>query len=215
MFIVFIYQFISNKNYLYSRGGAEMKHLGTKKLETDRLILRRFNMEDTDAMYNNWASDPEVTKYLTWPHHKTVEMSHTVLADWTSQYGKDDFYQWAIVLKENFNEPIGSIAVVHRKDEIEMVHIGYCIGKRWWKRGITSEALATLIKFFFEEVGVNRIELRHDPMNPNSGKVMMKCGLKYEGTYREADWNNQGRCDSAMYALLAKDLDIINKKIFL
>ena len=186
-----------------------MKHLGTKKLETDRLVLRPFTMEDTDAMYNNWASDPEVTKYLTWPHHKTVEMSHTVLADWISQYGKDDFYQWAIVLKDNFNEPIGSIAVVHRKDEIEMVHIGYCIGKRWWKRGITSEALAALIKFFFYEVGVNRIELRLNPMNPNSGKVMMKCGLKYEGTYREADWNNQGRCDSAMYALLAKDLKII------
>jgi len=182
-----------------------LKHLGTKKLETDRLILRRFIMEDADAMYNNWANDPEVTKYLTWPHHKTVEMSHTVLGDWISQYCKDDFYQWAIILKENLDEPIGTISVVHKNDAIEMVHIGYCIGKRWWKRGITSEALTALIKFFFEEVGVNRIESRHDPRNPNSGKVMMKCGLKYEGTYREADWNNQGRCDSAMYALLAKD----------
>jgi [ribosomal protein S5]-alanine N-acetyltransferase len=160
-------------------------------------------------MYNNWASDPEVTKYLMWPYHKTVEVSHAVLTDWTSQYSKDDYYHWAIILKENFDEPIGSIAVVHKDDAIEMVQIGYCIGKRWWKQGITSEALAALIKFFFEEVGVNRIESRHDPKNPNSGKVMMKCGLKYEGTHREADWNNQGRCDSAMYAILAKDYIII------
>jgi ribosomal-protein-alanine N-acetyltransferase len=52
---------------------------------------------------------------------------------------------------------------------------------------------------------MNRIEARHDPRNHNSGKVMAKCGLKYEGTHRESDWNNQGRCDSAMYAILAKD----------
>lgn len=182
-----------------------MKHLGTKNLVTDRLILRRFTIEDADAMFNNWASDPEVTKYLMWPYHKTVEISHSVLMDWTSQYNKDDYYQWAIILKENGDEPIGSIAVVRNNDTIEMVHIGYCIGRKWWKQGITSEALSALVKFFFEEVGVNRIESRHDPRNPNSGKVMMKCGLKYEGTHQEADWNNQGRCDCAMYAILAKD----------
>ena len=69
---------------LYNRAGAaQMEDLGTKKLKTDRLILRPFIIEDTDAMYNNWASDTEVTKYLMWPHHKTVEISHTVLADWT------------------------------------------------------------------------------------------------------------------------------------
>lgn len=186
-----------------------MKHLGTKMIETDRLILRPFTIEDTDAMYNNWASDPDVTKYLMWPHHMTIEITHTVLTDWTSQYGKDDYYQWAIILKENVAGPIGSISVVHKDDAIEMVHIGYCIGKRWWSQGITSEALAALIKFFFEEAGVNRIESRHDPRNPNSGKVMMKCGMKYEGTHREADWNNQGRCDSAMYAILSADYNKI------
>lgn len=190
-----------------------MKHLGTKKLETNRLILRQFTIEDTDAMYNNWASDPEVTKYLTWPHHETVEISRSVLNDWVSQYSNEVCYQWAIVLKENGNEPIGSIAAVRIDDTIEMVHMGYCIGKRWWKQGITSEALDALIKFFFEEVGVNRIELRHDPRNPNSGKVMQKCGLKYEGTHLEADWNNQGRCDSVMYAILAKDYNAIELNI--
>ena len=182
-----------------------MKHKGTKKLETDRLLLRRFVAKDACAMYNNWASDPEVTKYLMWPYHTTIEISENVLTDWISHYSEDDYYQWAIILKENGDEPIGSIAVVYKDDSIEMVHIGYCIGKSWWNRGITSEALAVLVKFFFEEAGINRIESRHDPRNPYSGKVMLKCGLKYEGILREADWNNQGRCDSAMYAILAKD----------
>ena len=182
-----------------------MKHQGTKRLETNRLTLRPFAIGDAEAMYNNWASDPDVTKYLMWPYHKTVEDSNMVLADWISRYIKDDYYHWAIVLKEHGDRPIGSIAVVHKDDSVEMVHMGYCIGRAWWKQGITSEALSALIKFFFEEVGVNRIESRHDPRNPNSGKVMTKCGLKYEGTHREADWNNHGRCDSAVYALLAKE----------
>jgi ribosomal-protein-alanine N-acetyltransferase len=86
-----------------------------------------------------------------------------------------------------------------------MVHIGYCIGKKYWNQGITSEALNRIIKFFFEEVGVNRIESRHDPNNPNSGKVMKKCGMKYEGTIRQADINNQGICDYSEYGILAEE----------
>jgi ribosomal-protein-alanine N-acetyltransferase len=113
-------------------------------------------------------------------------------------------YSWAIVLKE-LGEPIGSIAAVRQTDEIKMVHIGYCIGRKWWNCGYTSEALAELVRFFFEDVGVNRIESRHDPRNPNSGKVMVKCGLKYEGTMRQNDTNNQGICDNSWYAMLAED----------
>ena len=62
-----------------------------------------------------------------------------------------------------------------------------------------------IIPFFFKEVGVNRIESQHDPNNPNSGKVMQKCGLKYEGTLRQADWNNKGIVDACMYSLLKSE----------
>lgn len=182
-----------------------MNHQGTKLLETDRLILRQFKIEDAHDMFENWASDPEVTKYLIWPHHENIDVSKKVLADWISHYYENDYYQWAIILKENGDIPIGSIGVVHKNDKIKMVHIGYCIGKKWWQQGITSEALGLLIKYLFNEVHVNRIECRHDPKNSNSGKVMLKCGMKYEGTLRESDWNNQGICDASMYAILKKD----------
>jgi ribosomal-protein-alanine N-acetyltransferase len=79
------------------------------------------------------------------------------------------------------------------------------LGKHWWNKGIMSEALMELIKFFFEKVGVNRIELRHDPNNPNSGKVMAKCGMKFEGHLRQADKNNQGIVDTIYYGILAED----------
>lgn len=183
-----------------------MKHLGTKIIETERLILRPFTRSDAPAMYRNWASDPEVTKYLTWPTHSSLDVSAWVVNDWVNHYGEDSYYQWAVVLKE-LDEPIGSIAVVKIDDQAQWVEIGYCIGKNWWHRGYTSEALQALIRFFFLEVGAGRVCARHDPRNANSGAVMRNCGLMYEGTLRRADHNNQGICDTAVYGILREEYD--------
>lgn len=182
-----------------------MNHCGTRRLETERLILRRYVTEDAAAMYKNWASDKEVTKFLMWPPHASREVSQSVTDSWIKEYSDEKFYHWAIVLKENGDEPIGDISVVDMNEKISAVHIGYCIGKPWWHKGITSEALKAVMDFLFDEAGANRIESRHDPRNPNSGKVMKKCGMKYEGTLRSADWNNQGICDACYYALLKSE----------
>lgn len=182
-----------------------MNHLGTVTIETDRLVLRRFGESDAEAIFHNWACNDEVTKYLTWPTHSSIEITKRVLVEWMKSYDDSRYYQWAIVPKGNGNNPIGSISVVHMKEDIGMMHIGYCIGEKYWKQGITSEAFEGVIKFLFEQVGVKRIEARHDPNNSNSGKVMLKCGLQYEGTLRSADRNNQGICDAVMYGLLAED----------
>jgi ribosomal-protein-alanine N-acetyltransferase len=181
-----------------------MKHLGTQIIETSRLILRPFTLEDAQAMYENWASDPEVTKYMTWPTHFGVEISSMVLSDWTSHYAEENYYQWAIVLKE-LGQPIGSISVVRFHDRIGKAEVGYCVGKRWWHRGIMTEALGAVIRFLLHEVGFNRVEACHDPNNPNSGKVMAKCGMRFEGTQRQASFNNQGLCDLSWYGILASD----------
>ena len=183
---------------------GDMTHKGTVTLETERLILRRFALDDAEAMYNNWASDSAVTKYLCWQTHSDVSVSRAVIDSWMPLYQKPDHYSWIIVHKE-LGEPIGSIAAVEQREDISMVHIGYCIGQKWWWQGYTSEALKALIRFFFEEIGVNRIESRHDSNNPNSGRVMQKCGLKYEGIFRMADVNNQGVVDAVRYAMLAED----------
>lgn len=182
-----------------------MKNCGTQRIETDRLILRRYKIEDADAMYKNWASDSEVTKFLTWQPHSSVEVSRGIIENWLKEYSDEKYYQWAIVLKDNGNEPIGDISVVHMNEDISMVHIGYCLGRAWWRRGIMSEALKAVTDFMFDTVEVDRVESRHDPMNPNSGKVMQKCGMKYEGTLRSADRNNQGICDACYYALLRSE----------
>lgn len=181
-----------------------MDHKGTKRIETSRLLLRQFRQDDADAMYCNWAKDPEVTKFLSWPCYQSVDTAHSILEEWTQLYQKANWYQWAIELKE-LGQPIGSISVVNSDERVDMVEIGYCIGKMWWGKGIMPEALQAVIDYLFDEVGVLRIEAGHDPNNPASGAVIRKCGMKYEGTLRRRIRSNQGITDVAWYSLLKEE----------
>lgn len=181
-----------------------MNHYGTKEMKTERLTLRQFQIDDASMMFYNWANDETVTKYLRWPTHTSVDITKHVLNDWILSYKDPSFYQWAIVLNE-INEPIGAISVVDKNEKLNIIQVGYCIGRKWWHKGITSEAFTAIIRYLFEEVKADRIESQHDPNNPISGKVMRKCGLKYEGTLRQADYNNQGIVDACIYSILASE----------
>ena len=176
-----------------------MNHLGTRELATERLTLRRFEIEDAEYMFYNWAKDPEVTKYLTWPAHESLEISEKIVKDWVSHYDELNYYQWAIELND-LEQPIGSIAAVKVNDDTECISVGYCIGKDFWNKGYTSEALREVIRFFMVEVGAGRVDAWHDSNNPNSGKVMASAGMEYEGTLRNFDRNNQGICDACFYS---------------
>ncbi|MBQ2978135.1 MAG: GNAT family N-acetyltransferase, partial [Clostridia bacterium] len=111
-----------------------MTHCGTQKLETERLILRPFSMYDVSAMYRNWASDDQVTKFLTWPAHESEEITRMILSDWLTHYQEENYYHWGIELKE-LGEVIGSLAVVAIRENIGEAEIGYCLGKEWWGNG--------------------------------------------------------------------------------
>lgn len=180
-----------------------LNHKGTKTIETERLILRPFVMEDAEAMFRNWASDEEVTKFLSWQAHKSIEETKTVVARWVGCGAGD--YKWAITLKENGVEVIGSLCIARIDESIRMAHFGYALGRRWWNRGIMTEALGAVIGYLFDEVGFNRIESRHDVENIGSGAVMRKCGMTYEGRSRQSHRNNLGLRDMDNYAILASD----------
>ena len=117
-----------------------MTHKGTTPIETKRLILRRFQKEDAPHMYRNWASDPEVTKFLTWPTHQNADVTAQVIERWIGGYSDPQKYLWAIEWKES-TEPIGSISAVKVNDETQSVTIGYCISRAFWGKGVTPEAL--------------------------------------------------------------------------
>ena len=121
-----------------------MNKTGTQQLETHRLILRRYRPEDAEDMFSNWASDPEVTKFLTWPTHTNVDVTRYVLNDWISHYDDGGFFNWAIELKET-GSVIGNIAAVKVFEEAEAAEIGYCMGRAFWGRGIMPEALRAVM----------------------------------------------------------------------
>jgi len=181
-----------------------MNHKGTVALETERLILRKFNEYDAEAVFRNWASDDAVTKFLTWPTHKTVDHSTGYVEFCLNSYNDADSYQWGIVLKET-GELFGNISVVKINEDLEAVELGYVIGRGFWGNGYMVEAVKAVIAFLFEKIGVNRIAARHDTNNPNSGRVMQKAGMKYEGTHRQGDRNNQGIVDCAVYSILKRE----------
>ena len=184
-----------------------MEHKGTARLETERLILRPFREEDGDAMFRNWTHDPEVTRYLTWRPHPDADASRSIAALWEQGSQKPDFYQWAIVPKE-LDEPIGSISVVRINEAYANAEIGYCIGRPWWGRGLTAEALRAVIVFLIREVGFRRVSALHDVNNPHSGRVMQKAGMRREGVLRASGANNDSPCcDLALYSILADELD--------
>lgn len=178
-----------------------LQHKGTQIIKTQRLILRQFSVQDAQPMYENWASDPEVTRFLTWPVHTSPEISATVIQSWMDGYSSQSFYQWAITLKDQGNEPIGSISVVSLNEENREAEIGYCLGRPWWHQGIMTEALQAVIDYLINLVGVTTIVANYDTRNPNSGAVMRKCNMIFDGIYPQSAHNNQGVCDICRYTL--------------
>ena len=181
-----------------------MNKAGTQRIETQRLVLRRFRTEDAGDMYNNWASDPEVTRYLTWPVHPSVEFTRSLLAEWVLKYPDGGYFNWAMEYKET-GEAIGSIGVVRYNEKTEAADIGYCMSRAYWGQGLMPEALQAVIAYLFDVVGVNRIAACHDVNNPKSGRVMDKAGMKQEGILRAAGKNNLGICDEVWHAVLHED----------
>ena len=159
-----------------------MNHLGTRELATERLTLRRFEIEDAENMFYNWANDPEVTKYLTWPAHTSVEETEEILKDWMSHYDDVKFYQWAIELNE-LEQPIGSIGVVKMNEAAECVPIGYCIGAKFWNKGYATEAAMACIKYAQEKKLCNRLYSFTAVPNIASENVMKRIGMSFEGLF--------------------------------
>jgi ribosomal-protein-alanine N-acetyltransferase len=185
-----------------------MTHKGTVTLKTGRLILRRFTIDDVNDVYNNWMSDPDVTRYARQQFHANLDETKAYLNDVIAAYADNKHYFWAITLA-GASEPIGRINITAINEPVESVHVSFMIGQRWWSKGYMTEALSAVVRFFFEDVGANRVEGRHDVQNLPSEKVMQKCGFQYEGYLRQGGRNSFGLIDCKQHAILAKDYNAL------
>lgn len=188
-----------------------LNHKGTSILETNKFILRPFKLKDTEEMYKNWASDKEVTKYLTWSEHSDVSKTNMVITLWESCYNNKEYYNWAI--EEKCSKcVVGSINLMNLDNYNENCEVGYCIGKNFWNQGIMTEVLNAVIDFAFTQVKFHRITARRHIDNIASGMVLKKCKFVYEGILREIVKDKKGIFVDCKYYSILKS-EYLNDKL--
>lgn len=176
----------------------------TIPITTKNLYLRRITTNDALPMFINWANDEEVTKYLNWQPHRSINTTNEVISSWINQYNSDFFFQWVIEHKKN-KEIIGTISLFNYKDN--SLEVGYCIAKEYWNQGITSEACRAVIEFAFNKVGVNKVIARHVKENIASGKVMQKNNMTYIGTNDEYITAKNKQVSMSHYVINKEDFE--------
>ena len=161
-----------------------MNLIGTKNIETDRLILRKVTKVDALDAYKNWCSSELVSKYVTWDKHESVEITKELYEIWEKEYENPETFRWIVELKDT-HEVIGTIDVMGKKYfQYGVCEIGYCYGEKFWNKGYATESLKAVIKYLFEEIGFEVIYANYMNNNPGSGRVMEKSGMKKEGVLR-------------------------------
>ena len=150
-------------------------HMNKDIIETNRLILRKLTMDDAQAMFDGWCSDPEVTKYVTFNPHENVEVTKMLLSSWIKEYDNPDTIRFGITLKDS-ETLIGCIDVVRYVDGCP--EVGYCLTSKYWNNGYMTEALSALLEYMFDK-GYKKIVMAAIDKNIGSNRVIQKCGFKF------------------------------------
>ena len=172
-------------------------------LETSRLVLRKLELADVDDMYG-YASDPEVTRYVTWDAHISRENTLGYLKFLQQRYKTDRCLVWGVVLKEN-NKLIGTCDYVRIDNTSKCGILGYALAREYWNQGLMSEAVRAIIDFGFEVLDLNRIEAHCMVANLASERVMQKTGMTFEGILREKVFLKNQFISLKMYSILKKE----------
>lgn len=172
-------------------------------LETERLVLRAFTMNDIDDIYE-YASVAKVSEFLPWEMHKTKEDTVAFLKSVKEKFKSSDNIDWGIELKYE-KKLIGGISIRKWNDQNRCADVGYVISDKYWNKGIATEALISVVKFGFNILHVNRIEAHCADQNIGSYKVMQKVGMKYEGTLREKVFMKGNFINMKFYSILKRE----------
>lgn len=186
--------------------GIEYIFRSLPKLETERLILRKMTLDDAQDMFE-YASDPEETKYTLWDYHKSIEDSVNFLKSAIQRYENMEVSEWGVVYKEN-NKFIGTCGYGWWRPAHNRAEIGYALSRKYWDRGLMTEAVKEAIKFGFEQMQLNRIEGTCFVENFASQRVLEKVGMTFEGILREQLLVKGIYRNLRLYSILRKEYDV-------
>ena len=184
--------------------GARGVFADLPELETERLLLRKMRLDDAEAVFA-YASDPEVTRYVLWDTHRSVEDSESFLRSATEGYERGDFGGWGVVLKVD-GAFVGTCGVdAGYAPEHARAELGYVLSREHWGKGLMTEAVRAVIAFGFEQLSLNRIQARCIAENVASARVMEKAGMTHEGTLRESEFIKGAYRDIELYSILRRE----------
>lgn len=183
-----------------------LKNIGTKTIETERLILRRFEYADADAMLKNWAADENIQSMYAEPTYSTMEAVNGLLDKYISAYKNADCYRWAITDKAS-GECIGQIAYFLVDSKNNFAEIEYCIGADFQRKGFATEATMAVIAYGFEQIKLHKVQISVKSVNLPSKRVIEKCGFTYEGTLRDYFFEHGKYVDRLYYSILQSEYE--------
>lgn len=178
-----------------------LTHKGTVTLRTERLTLKRTTVGDASQVFRNWASNENIAGYMSWSAYKSIDAVRQSLAEWQTEYKKTDTYYWGVYL-DGEQQLIGTVYLLTEGELARVGSLSYCIGEPWQNKGYMTEAVQRIIRFAFDKIGFHRVEAYHAKSNPQSGRVMQKCGMQQEGVLRERCYTKNGFEDCVYYAVL-------------
>ena len=158
-----------------------MRYAAFHPIETERLLLRKLELEDVYEYYERLFGDGDVSRYMLFEPHQDMTESLASLERKLSRYGEEGFYCWGITEKEE-GSLIGLIELLRFEPIDSSCSFVYMLGCDYWNRGYGTEALKAVIRFAFEELEVQRIVADHISKNGASGAVMRKAGMEHLGT---------------------------------
>lgn len=161
-----------------------LTHIGTQTIETERLILRRFEYTDDEAMLKYWIADEKIQSLYSEPIYTTKEAVKELLDKYIGSYEREDYYRWAIIEKDSM-ECIGQIAYFLVDNKNHFAEIEYCIGSDFQRQGLATEATKAVIACGFEKMNLHKVQICTKTINAPSKRVIEKCGFTYEGTLRD------------------------------
>jgi RimJ/RimL family protein N-acetyltransferase len=144
-------------------------------LEGPRVILRAPRLDDAEAIFERIASDPEVTRYLSWTPHPCVDETRRVITEF---FNVGDETTWLIELRDG-DGPIGLCG--WRRPQPHIIDFGYCLGRRWWRQGIMSEVVKLLLDKAGRDRTVYRVTAHCHVDNTASARLLERSGLTFEG----------------------------------
>lgn len=149
----------------------------TPLLETERLLLRTFEEQDTKNVFYGWESDPEVARYMCWSSHNDIEKTKKWIEFEIEQIEKDDWYRWAITNRDT-GDLLGT-CLIYYDDVTKAYEVSYNLSRKYWGHGFITEAMRAIIKFAKEDLKITLLKGSHAKINVASERVFQKLGFTY------------------------------------